>query len=373
MFSKNRKISEKQLRRMIVLPVFASIIFVVPYVSANLYRESIVPGLLLFVAMAGLYVLYICGMGVCYEQCAGATGNRGFAGALSQSGLVGGALILLQVARLIVRLGFYILLTIAILEEAQVPFMLKAGEEIYSDILVALPLLLIGVYGANVGVEKQGRIHELLFWVLFIPFLVMIVFGLKEVDYSIFFPRVKVSFGELISRSYLLLAFVLPVENYLYLRPDLRVHKEKNRTCIAVIGTILLACVLILFALGIYGVNGAADSPMVTIDIMRYIRLPFGVLERFDVLMIWFFIVGCFLLICETLYFAKRLVEEWYGKRVSVWGLLFLLVLALLVVVVLRSYTNGLLTYVCYAATLDIPLSLLLPVFGVGLCKLRKE
>lgn len=366
MFSYNGKISEKQLRRMVVLPVFASVIFVLPFLAARLFDASVVVGLLVFLVFAGLYVLYVYGMGEWFENLRGNTGKEGYISVLTESGLIGKVLALLQLARLIVRLAFYILLAMAILEEAQVPFMMNVSDEAFTNIFVVLPLLLVGVYGANVKVEKQGRIHEILFWLLFVPFLLMMLFGLKEVDYGVFIPKVDKPFQTLLLYGYMLLVFVLPVENYLYLRPNLRQHKERNTSYLAVILAVALAVVITLFIIGIYGLRGAADNSLVIIDIMRYIQLPFGVLERFDVLMIWFFMIGCFVLICGTLYFAKYIFCSMWNKAVPVWVLVGLLALSLVIVVYVRDYNNALLTFLCYGAVMDVPLSIILPLLGIG-------
>lgn len=367
MFSKNGKISEKQLRRMVVLSVFASLIFVLPYLSAKLFGKSLIPGLFLFFALSGIYILYIDGMGKWYEKCRITKGKEGFVSALTESGLVGKLLAVVQFSRIVIRLAFYILLVIAILGEAQVPFMLKSNEELWSNLLVVLPLLLIGVYGANTKIEKQSRIHEMLFWVLFIPFVLMMLFGLKEVDYQVFVPRVDMSFGKLMLYAYILLTFVLPMENYLYLRPDLGHHKERNYTSVAVVSAITFGIIITLFILGIYGVNGAADETMTTIAIMRYIRLPFGVLERFDVLMIWFFVIGCFILICQTLYFSGYIYRKMCAKNNSIWILIVVLLLSWGIVCKVQTYENGWLPFLCYGAVLDIPISVCFPLLGLGM------
>lgn len=369
MFSKNEKIAEKQLRRMVVLPVFASVIFVLPYLAARMFEESVVSGLLTFVVLSGLYVVYIYVVGEGFQKIRTKNGKEGYISVLTSAGSVGGALSFVQLARLIIRLAFYILLTIAILEEAQVPFMVKMKDEVYSNILVVLPLLLISLYGAKTGVEKQGRIHELLFWLLFIPFVVMMLFGLSDVDYRVFVPQSDKGFSKLLLYGYMLLTFVLPVENYLYLRPSLRQHEEKNKTAIAVICTVALASLITLFILGIYGVRGAAGNPLTVVDIMRYIELPFGVLERFDVLMVWFFVIGCFVLICQTLYFAGHIAGRLCKKSVTMWMLVLFLALALVVVWYLRDYDNALLTFICYGAVMDVPLSIVLPLVGLGINK----
>ena len=365
MFSKNGKISEKQLGRMLILSVFASTIFVLPYLSAKMFGESVVVGLLVFLALSGIYVLYIDVLGMWYEKCRAKSGKEGYVSVLTETGLPGKLFAVVQFIRIVIRLAFYILLVIAILGEAQVPFMLKSNEELWSNLLVVLPFLLIGVYGANTKVEKQGRIHEMLFWILFIPFVLMILFGLKEVDYKVFVPKIDISFERLMLYGYVLLTVILPMENYLYLRPDLQIHKKKNCTGIAVIAVIAFAIIITLFILGIYGVNGAADEPMTTIAIMRYIRLPFGVLERFDVLMIWFFVIGCFVLICQMLFFAGFLFDKMSKGKNTIWILFLVLFLSLGIVWKVRTYENGWLPFLCYGAVLDIPISVILPLLGL--------
>ena len=365
MFSKNGKISEKQLGRMLILSVFASTIFVLPYLSAKMFGESVVVGLLVFLALSGIYVLYIDVLGMWYEKCRAKSGKEGYVSVLTETGLPGKLLAVVQFIRIVIRLAFYILLVIAILGEAQVPFMLKSNEELWSNLLVVLPFLLIGVYGANTKVEKQGRIHEMLFWILFIPFVLMILFGLKEVDYKVFVPKIDISFERLMLYGYVLLTVILPMENYLYLRPDLQIHKKKNCAGIAVIAVIAFAIIITLFILGIYGVNGAADEPMTTIAIMRYIRLPFGVLERFDVLMIWFFVIGCFVLICQMLFFAGFIFDKMSKGKNTIWILFLVLFLSLGIVWKVRTYENGWLPFLCYGAVLDIPISVILPLLGL--------
>lgn len=393
MFSRNGKISEKQMRRMLVLSVFAGSIFVIPYLSARLFKAGIFPGLLVFCVLSCIYVSCIYGIGAWYEK-KGDSG--GFIKVLEDTGAAGKGLLLLQVIRLLFRLAFYIILAISILGEAQVPFMQEGGQGSIANLFVVLPLLLAALYGANRNVEKQGRIHEMIFWVLFVPFIVVILFGLREVDYRVFAPHWDVSFRKLVLYGYALLTFILPVENYLYLRPVLKrrkttVKKEKAEdgteqgsslngkkqnlwvSYTAVLMTILLTVVLTLFLLGIYGVNGAGKEEMVTIAIMRYIRLPFGVLERFDVLMVWFFMTGCFILICTTLYYAGFLLKLLCKRIKRIWLLIAVLAVSLGIVMSLPEYSGCVMLFLLYGAILDIPLSLVIPLLGMGLAKQETE
>lgn len=371
-FSCNGRISEKQLQKMFVSSVFAGLIFVIPYLSARLFGKSLVTGLFLFFVLGGLYLLFFYGVGEHYE-----IGNNKW-------------FLSLRVTRLIVRLSFYIVLAVAVLGEGSVPFMEGKEADKVSNLLVVMPLLLLAFYGANTAkrggnavikeakqcldtgmikeekqqyldIEKQGRIREMIFGIVLIPFTLMILFGLKEVDYSVFVPQFSMPIGKTMLCAYSLLAFLLPAENYLYARTFLR-KKGSKKIISSALATFLLVLLLALFLLGIYGVNGAGQEEMVTIAIMRYIRLPFGVVQRFDMLMVWFFMAGCFVLICETLYYAGYLLSlAWEGIK-RIWLLIFILCMALLIVWVLPDYKETVISFMRYGAMFDVPVSIILPI-----------
>lgn len=396
MFSQNGRISEKQMRRMLVLPVYASLLFVVPYLSAWLFGENIVPGLLIFFVLACVYVGIVYGIAEWLRN-EGEKYGISLYGIFERSGEeiekdfqkaeqkldgmnpAGCLLILLQALRLIVRLAFYICLAIEVLKEGQVPFMPHNVKGNVEYLMVVIPLLLVAMYAANTvkqgkeekSIEKQGRIYEMLFWLLFVPMILVLIFGMKEMDASVFVPVWSGSFGRLLLRGYLLLAFLIPVENYLLLRPFLREQnwtqsmQYTRRSFFAVVGTIGLVCVLALFMIGIYGVQGAGQEEMLTVAIMRYIRLPLGVIERADALLVWFFVIGCFVLVGQTMYFAGLLLSTVFYHAKRIWLLLVILVVALIIVVFLPPYGGALWLYQFYGAVMDLPLSVILPLLWI--------
>lgn len=364
MFSENGWISEKQVRRTLVLPVFASCIFVLPYMAARLFGSNMVWGLGIFLLLAIVYssVLYGVGRYIVPPDREDSVENdrRG-------SKCIAG----IQVLRLSIRLAFYILLAVTILGEAQVPFMRKGGAGNISNLLVVLPLLLVAFYGANHSMEKVARIHEMVFWVTFVPFIVMLAFGFREISWNVWVPKGDMSVGKMLLYAFLLLACVLPAENYLQLK---RAYNQRHSTVVSYGGllvTLLLVAFLTMVIVGIYGIHGAAGEEMVTISIMRYIRMPFGILERFDMLMIWFFMTGCFVLICNTLFFVGRSYRTAFGERGICWVMLAALAFALLVAYRFPKYDVSIVWFVWYGACIDLPLSIVLPVLD-HLMKQRK-
>lgn len=366
MFSENGWISEKQVRRTLVLPVFASCIFVLPYLAARLFGNNMVWGLGIFLLLAIVYssVLYGVGRYIVPPDREDSVENdrRG-------SKCIAG----IQVLRLSIRLAFYILLAVTILGEAQVPFMRKGGAGNISNLLVVLPLLLVAFYGANHSMEKVARIHEMVFWVTFVPFIVMLAFGFREISWNVWVPRGDMSVGKMLLYAFLLLACVLPAENYLQLK---KAYNQRYSTVVSYGGllvTLLLVAFLAMVIVGIYGIHGAAGEEMVTISIMRYIRMPFGILERFDMLMIWFFMTGCFVLICNTLFFVGRSYRTAFGERGICWVMLAALAFALFVAYRFPKYDVSIVWFVWYGACIDLPLSIVLPILDHLLRRRRAD
>lgn len=385
MFSNNGKISEKQLKRMLMLTAFAGVIFVLPHLSAVLFGKAYIPGLLIFFLISVLYTACIYGVGylnklyklenMTLEENSSQEKNQKKESRKRKawSG-ISILIIVLQIIRQIFHLSFYIVLSIGILGEAQVPFMEGSSTNSYWNLLVVLPLIFISLYGANHNVEKMGRLYEMLFGVLFIPFIIMILFGLKEVDFASFLPQMEMPLWKMVLFAYGLTAFAVPIEQFIFLCPNLVKRQEKPEeekeddfpkqwfaSFRALVFTMGISIILTMFILGIYGVNGAALEEMVTVDIMRYIRLPMGVLERFDVLMIWFFMLGCFILICSSLFFGGHFaVKLNKGKRI--YWLLGMIACSLLIVLWLPDYKETVWIFLLSGALIDLPLSILLPL-----------
>lgn len=380
MFSHNGLISEKQMRCMMMLYVFAGSIFVLPHLFARMYGYNILTGIIMFCIMAAVYIGIIFRIGMkCpngaagwYEKvdkdtlCLHETGN--LHGKKSYTHL----LIVVNLIRYMVRLSFYILLSVAILSEGQVPFIEKENGNTIGNLLVLVPLLLVAFYGADRSLEKQGRINEMIFLAAFIPYVIMIIFGIKEIDWSFLQMSGAMSNAgqgnmpayKMLLYSYGLLTFVTPVEIY----PRLKLNMDNNqgsnvRIYMSVMAMVVLTGVLSLLMAGIYGVNGIGHESMASIAIMRYIELPLGVLQRFDVLMVWFFMTGCFAFFCSTLFYMRNELLKVISEKACRIVLVVVLAASFVVALISPEYKNILGAFVVYGAFIDIPLSIILLLY----------
>ena len=344
-----------------MLSVFSGSIFVLPYLFAVMFGKDMVLGVVLYIVMAALYVgaIFLLGRsgdGVSEEV-------KDYDADKVPLYIYGGAGI--QIIRCIIRLMFYIVLAVAILGEGQVPFVERASGNSFNNLMVLLPLLLVAYYGANTDIEKYGRISEMIFWAAFFPYVLMMIFGLSEMDFRVFVPG---GGGDtmLILKCYALLTFIVPAEIY----PQLKMNTDKKLKAstwpgyLAVMSMIILVGVLSLFMAGIYGLNGMTGEPMTSVAIMRYIELPLGVLQRFDVLMVWFFMTGVFALMSGTLFYIRKQLCKIVSEKM---GEILLLVITLATIIMclrLPRYEMTLGIFVVYGAIVDIPLSLLSAAIG---------
>lgn len=364
MFSKNEKISEKQIGRILTLSTFSGCILVLPFMSARLFGNSVMTGLLCFFFWTVLYCALLFMIGnkrVNRKECREIQDKKLW--------------LWIQLFRQVIRVTFFVVLSVTILGEAQVPFMQDAGTDNPWNFLVALPLFVVAIYGAGKRLEVFARINEMIFPAIFIPFVVMILFGLYEVDYEIFVPGIYMPWWRLLAFSYVLLTFTVPVEQYIFLRPYLaenpittngeRSMGSDKKLFLKTISCVALCVIIALLILGIYGVNGGGKDSMVTVSIMRYIRLPLGILERFDVLMVWFFVMGCFVLLCGHLFYGGCLLVKLGVRKKMIW-LWGVLLLTLILAWILPDYENLVFWYLLYGAFVDVPLSILIPVWGKG-------
>ena len=361
MFSDNGRISEKQLYCLVIMPVFAAGLFVMPYLFARLFGKAVLVGVMAFIPAAALYVAILIFIGGCK-----ANGNS-MAGRFSA---------FIDIIRLFIRLCFFILLSMAVLTEGQVPFINRENGNSLANMLVLFPLLTIACYGAAKKLESKGRLYEMLIWTLMFPYILMLAFGIKEADYELLAPAEIPDVVRMILYCFGMLSFFVPLENYLKLKSYVR-SGDKNsmdiKIYLRIIFTVFIVGLLSLFIACIYGINGAGNDCMVSIALMRYIELPFGVLQRFDVLMVWFFMTGCFVILCSILSEIRRLLEDHLNQRASVIIMCIIMLAAFLTVVNGPSYSSAIEMYIIYGMIADIPLSLILPlVRRIGGRRLKK-
>lgn len=189
---------------------------------------------------------------------------------------------------------------------------LLAGERFW---LITLLGLLLAAYGMARGMESRARVYEVLFWLLVVPFVLMLVLGAFDVSVQQLLPMATSSPKGLLSGSYLVFLVFSLCQMLLFAGNYIEPKKAGKAAASAIIFVGLLFAALYEILLGVFGKATVAALDFPAVALMSMVTLPGGFLHRQDALMVgvWFFTL--FALICSCMYYSSQCVQ----KAVEIW------------------------------------------------------
>ncbi len=356
MFSKNNKISKRQMFRLLTYDLLGIGTLILPSALAqNTERNgmlSIVAGLaagLVYSLMIG-WVVNSMKEGESYSACL----KRCF-------GKVLGTLAIFWYVIYFLCLGGYVSY---IFGHLIVTELLK--EQSFYWIVTGI--LGLAAYAIFQGIEGRARIYEILFWFLMAPLFVMLFFAARDVEPARLFPLYGNDIGEISLGVYFSFEVFSLVGIALFLAPFARKRTSVRGACVGAVvfsGAVLLALYAILQ--GLFGSASMQTMEYPAVTLMSMIQIPGGFLQRQDALMvaIWFFTV--FALLSSSMFYAAENLKELTGGKMEKWWIL-LTALALFGISVFSyrsaEFTGFLHKLFLYAAT---PLAVVIPLLA-GIC-----
>lgn len=235
-------------------------------------------------------------------------------------------------------------------------------------------ILVLAIYGMIQGVEGRARIYEILFWFLMIPLFLMLLLAVRNVDTNLLFPVFMTNVNKnFFMGGYFIFSIFSVISFLLFLVPytsDMKKIKQGSLQAVLFAGAVLLILYEVL--LGIFGTKGMAGEDYPAVTLMSMVQIPGGFLERQDAFMvaIWFFTVFAF--ISSSLFYLSKLWEDIgkiKGKKsyMVLWG-----VLVYLLSFFLYRFPGGREKAVWYYFAVGIPFTVLIPV-AAGLLGWRKN
>lgn len=356
MFSKNNKISKRQMFRLLTYDLLGIGTLLLPSALAKTTEKNGMVSIL-FGILAGLCYCIVIGWllrsledGESYPIFL----KRCFGNIL-------GTLILLFYALYYICLGGY---TSYIFGHLVVTNLLKEQSFYW----IVLGILGLAVYGIIQGIEGRARIYEILFWFLMAPLLLMLFLAARDIEISRLFPLYTNDMEEIMMGGYFSFEMFSLIGVALYLVPYAKKKGSIRGACVGAVlfsGGILLALYAVLQ--GIFGTAAVHVLEYPAVTLMSMIQIPGGFLQRQDALMvaIWFFTV--FALLSSSMFYAAENAKELTaGKKEKLWIFISAFLFFGIAVISYRSaeFTKLLNTIFLKAAT---PLVVLIPLMA-GLC-----
>jgi hypothetical protein len=165
-------------------------------------------------------------------------------------------------------------------------------------ILLLFVTIVVAAYSVSGGVENRARIYEVLFWVILIPYVIMMIMGLKDIEVVYMNHFLESETMDLLKSSGLVFVFLTPLCFILFLAGKttstgkenygLSLIKTLSKAVVAAT-VILLGSYVILY--GNFGKKALETMKFPVITLMSTVQLKGNFLKRMDALMlaVWFF------------------------------------------------------------------------------------
>lgn len=349
MFANNNQISNRQLRRLIIIEVFSGSSILLPYLGTTYGGKDGIIALLMTAIGVILYGWAILYMSTVFRM--------GFISELqNRTGEIFSALILaLYVGRFLIRAS--LLLNI---------FNVMVGTTMltkYNNLAIIIPMIIVCGYGASKKMETRARLIELIYWIVLIPIIILMIMAIKEVNISYVIPDFTNSIMKNLKADYIMMMLFLPIEFVLFVMPYVRKNHNRVRHGVASIVIVMILNILLYtIVVGILGVNGAKDNVLSTLNIMQAVEIPFGILERFDIFMIIFWLIGLFSIISGYIFYSTYILDR-ILPSVNRYILLVCVMIAIVAITILCGNAEQMLNkYMNFYMYFDMPVSIVIPL-----------
>lgn len=351
MFAENGRISMRQFSRLLTMEMFGVTTLLLPGILCTVAGRDGVTALLGGMVLTGLYALLL-------RAVARNTG-KGLQHTLKSYN----------------RLYYEAFLFIMLI---QMTFMgvwaLTLAAEMSRDILLPqtdirmmiLTFAFVSLLGACKGMECRGRMAEVIYLILLIPFLLLLVLVAEKVEVARFEPLFSTSVPVVARGSYEVFIVFQGVTLGFFALPYLKNQKvfvKGVRRSILLNGMFCLF--LFVFAVGIFGVKGAASQKWLAVNLMTTPEFPGALVERLDVLMVTIWMMSLFFFVSGTMFYSGRLAARLFQCRKERCGRLVMAVLITLGAVLAGNKDISYYIYLNYMKYIGAPLlCLILLVIG---------
>lgn len=362
MFSNNRKISVRQIRRTMILEMLGISTLLLPGILTSKSGTDGVFALVLGAAGAFLLLL-VWNRFTERQNFYQALGNCKKAARLVISVFYGGAML---------GIAGYVLYLLTWLVKEQL-----LQEKFEPVILITLTAA--AVFGLLRGLESRVRVYEVLFWFLIAPLIVILCLACASVNPDYWPPIAAASPVEFAASAYVSFLFFALSSLFLLFQPHCSERKRAIQGVKAgLIAVLLLNVAIYLILVGIFQAGLLAQLPFPIITLMAVVKLPGEFFERQDAFMIgiWFFCL--FSLLNSMLFYGKELLQNGVricgkqgqpdetepveGKRNSLWACLCGAAVLILAAVFLHTDMSAEKFFSAYICVI-CPVMLFLPIF----------
>lgn len=408
MFAENHMVSVRQMKRLLVLDLFAGTSLILPAAVGQLGGKAGIFSIVLGAVAAGIFALFLLNTGRCYQGT--------YAQFCTQTlGKWGGRLYLA-----IYALKYFICAALLLAVFAQI-----VNHTFLTDmpkVVLGLALLAVCAYCTSRGLETRARLGEMLVYFIIIPVVIIIILAIPQIQLERLWPLDLLpggqadavqTLGGAVSQSLgagpaqllggasvqtiggaagkagqlgasltlasgradgaggwggfawaavVTFALFSVIEWLLYLRPNVRrPGKAQRGVLVSILWPALLNILILVTCIGVFSIEGMNAERWPTVILMQIVRFPGGFLSRQDGLMLAFWMAGMFVLISGCMNYGSESLKTVFPKYKKSWMIVFpgAFVFLCFLGIFLQDATA---MYIRYMVMIYMPLSIALPV-----------
>lgn len=357
MFSSNERISTRQFKRLLTLELFGVTTVLLPAILCQTVKRDGMTALLGGLILVFFYALLL--------RQVGKHAGRSLQKTLKEKN------------RLIYEIFLFVMLIQMLLMGIWV---LTLASEMSRDILlegmdlrlVILTFAFVSVIGAFKGMECRGRMAEVIYLYLLIPFLVLLVLAARKANVENVPPIFTEPPKVIANGSYEVFIVFQGVTLGFFALPYLKNQKDffrGVRKSIVING--LFCFLLLLVSICIFGLQGAASQKWLAVNLMTTPEMPGGIMERLDVLMVTIWIVSLFFFVSGSIFYGGKMTGRLFRLQREKTGVMIMAVLIVAGSMLVESREFAYFVYMNYMKYIGVPLLLVILVWI--LWKLKPE
>ncbi len=365
MYSENRKITLRQLKRLIVFDLFGIICLVVPYVVTSNTGYDGLPALcfgfllvLVYLLILVFFMKYIRGSYLDFMK--------------ETLGTIGSFIVC---ALYLFKFFASIVMVTRLFTEVISQTLLER----YGAISIIAPMIIVSAYLGIKGCEVRARFSQALYFVVTVPIFLLLLLGLKDVDIANLMPIFTANINQtaLGAYGYFLIFNVLELLLFIkhYVADDKKhrsIHTSILVYCMQGLGIIFVfSFIFMILTTGLIGANAASAKIWSSVFIMQLIKVPWTLLNRQDSLILGLWMLTIFSILGAFLYYMCNMMKGMFGvrnKRYMMPLIAVIVIIASAVPMDLEVYYEYYARYITY---IGLPQSIILPLLVILIDRIR--
>ncbi len=360
MYSRNDKISLRQVEVLLILDMFSTASLTMPRYAAQFVQQDGWIIIVIGTAIAVVYGYLITTLGKRFPNKTVIEYSE-----LLLSKPVGKLVGLLFIIKFIISVALELRIFGELVKQTLLP---KTPIEI-----IMISMLVLASYLSRKGYEYRGRLGELLIIIVLVPIIVIFIFAFPSVKISNLAPPVTGKPLDYLEGSYLISMSYSALQVILITIPFLNKPKKAGPSITrSIIFVGVLNTIICLITIGTFGHKETIKQIWPVMTMMQVIEVPAAIIERQDALMMSFWIFTVFALINAFVYFIGVAAHKTFQTKDYYYWILPALPIIYIVALLPDNVVETQEWALFVAKYIDIVFLLIIPLVLLFVARLRK-